>query len=105
MLDIIRLRPSRLTEPLVSELPTISLFTGAGGLDLGVERAGYNVRVSVESDADACATLRRNFPDAEVLQGDIYDISTRTILRAAELKNGEAELLVGGPPCTPFSKS
>jgi len=92
-------------ERFLSELPAISLFSGAGGLDLGVERAGYKVRASVECDADACETLRRNFPDAAVLEGDIYEIPTRKILKAAGLRKGEAELLVGGPPCTPFSKS
>jgi DNA (cytosine-5)-methyltransferase 1 len=92
-------------ERLLSELPAISLFSGAGGLDLGMERAGYKVRVSVEYDADACETLRRNFPEVEVLEGDICEIPTRGILRAAGLRKGEAELLVGGPPCTPFSKS
>ena len=92
-------------ERLLSELPAISLFSGAGGLDLGVERAGYKVRASVEYDADACRTLRSNFPAAEVLEGDICKIPTRRILKAAGLKRGEAELLVGGPPCTPFSKS
>jgi DNA (cytosine-5)-methyltransferase 1 len=89
----------------MSELPAISLFSGAGGLDLGVERSGYKVRVSVEYDADASETLRRNFPEAVVLEGDIGALSTRTILSAARLRKGEAELLVGGPPCTPFSKS
>jgi DNA (cytosine-5)-methyltransferase 1 len=102
---MIRLRPSALMECRVSELPAISLFSGAGGLDLGVERAGYKVHVSIEYDGDASQTLRRNFPDAEVLEGDICGISTRKILAAGGLRRGEAELLVGGPPCTPFSKS
>lgn len=85
--------------------PAISLFTGAGGLDLGVERAGYDVRVAVEYDHDACETLRTNFRDADVIEGDIRQISSAEILRSAGLRRGEAELLVGGPPCTPFSKS
>lgn len=89
----------------MSELPAISLFSGAGGLDYGVEQAGYSVRVSVERDADSVATLRRNFPQSAVLEGDIRTLTTRRILRAAGLRKGEAELLVGGPPCTPFSKS
>lgn len=89
----------------MSERPAISLFSGAGGLDYGVERAGYKVRVSVEYDADSAETLRRNFPGSAVLEGDIRSLTTRRILRAAELRKGEAELLVGGPPCTPFSKS
>ncbi len=89
----------------MSDLPAISLFSGAGGLDLGIERAGYKILTAVEYEADAAETLRRNFPDTVVLEADIGSLSTRTILSAARLKKGEAELLVGGPPCTPFSKS
>lgn len=85
--------------------PTISLFSGAGGLDLGVEQAGYGIRAALEFDSHACASLSGNFPEATVLQGDIRSISTNDILRAAGVRAGEVELLVGGPPCTPFSKS
>lgn len=87
------------------DLSALSLFSGAGGLDLGVEQAGYRVRAALEFDADACDSLRANFPAASVLQGDIRSISTDEILRAAGLRAGDVELLVGGPPCTPFSKS
>ena len=89
----------------MSTKPAISLFTGAGGLDLGVEQAGFDVRVAVEYDADACASLRANFPHTRVVEGDIRRVTTNDLLGAAQLRPGEAELLVGGPPCTPFSKS
>ena len=86
----------------------ISLFSGAGGLDLGVEFAGYEVRAAVEHDRDAAATSEKNFPGlaGRVIQADILDVPTRDILRTAGLRNGtRPDLLVGGPPCTPFSKS
>jgi DNA (cytosine-5)-methyltransferase 1 len=84
----------------------ISLFSGAGGLDLGVEAAGYRVGAAVERDRDAVLTMEKNFPDTRVLRGDILDISTRDIMRAAGLRGrSRPDLLVGGPPCTPFSKS
>jgi len=89
----------------VSDLPAISLFSGAGGLDLGVERAGYRILASVEYDRDSCETLRRNFPHSTVIERDLRLVRTDEILAAAGLRRGEAELLVGGPPCTPFSKS
>jgi DNA (cytosine-5)-methyltransferase 1 len=89
----------------VSELAAISLFSGAGGLDLGVERAGYRVLACLEYEPDAAATLRANFPGAKVLERDIRGVTTTELLEAAGLPSGEAELLVGGPPCTPFSKS
>lgn len=83
----------------------LSLFAGAGGLDLGVEQAGFRVGAALEFDSDACDSLRANFPTAAVLHGDVRTISTDEILRAARVRPGEVELLVGGPPCTPFSKS
>lgn len=89
----------------MSALPAISLFSGAGGLDLGVEQAGYQIHAALEFDADACASLQANFPTASIVHGDIRTISTGEILRAGRLRAGEVELLVGGPPCTPFSKS
>jgi len=86
----------------------ISLFSGAGGLDLGVEAAGYQVRAAVEHDLDAATTMGKNFPglSGPVIRADILDVSTSEILRSAGLHGGtRPDLLVGGPPCTPFSKS
>lgn len=86
----------------------ISLFSGAGGLDLGAERAGFHVRAAVEYDRDAALTMEKNFDGlhAPVIQTDILDTPTKDILRAAGLSGGDRpELLIGGPPCTPFSKS
>jgi DNA (cytosine-5)-methyltransferase 1 len=85
-----------------------SLFSGAGGLDLGAERAGYEVRAAVEWDRDAAATMEKNFDHlvSPVIQSDILVTHTGRILAAAGLKRGQRpDLLVGGPPCTPFSKS
>jgi DNA (cytosine-5)-methyltransferase 1 len=86
----------------------ISLFSGAGGLDLGAEMAGVEVRAAVEWDRDSALTMEKNFPKlaSPVIQKDILDTSTAEILRAAGLRKGQRpDLLVGGPPCTPFSKS
>ena len=86
----------------------ISLFSGAGGLDLGAEQAGYAVAAAVERDRDAATTMEKNFAHlaSPVIQGDILDVRTRDILRAAGLRGNERpDLLIGGPPCTPFSKS
>jgi DNA (cytosine-5)-methyltransferase 1 len=82
----------------------ISLFTGAGGLDLGFEAAGFQTRVAVELDSDAAATLRRN-RDWPVFESDVHLVASTELLAAAELSAGEADLLIGGPPCQPFSKS
>ena len=85
-------------------LKAISLFTGVGGLDFGFEAAGFETRVAVEMDAVACRTMRLNRKWA-VLEGDIHDITSEQILAAARLRTGEADVLLGGPPCQPFSKS
>jgi len=86
------------------KLKAISLFTGIGGLDFGFEAAGYETRVALDFDPVACATVRLN-RDWPVLEGSIGEISSELILKTARLKPGEADILIGGPPCQPFSKS
>lgn len=86
----------------------ISLFSGCGGLDLGVERAGFTTAAAVEIDADAADTMEKNFASlvSPVIRRDILEVPTKEILRAAGLRGRDRpDLLVGGPPCTPFSKS
>lgn len=100
------------------QLPVVSLFSGAGGLDLAVERADATplathdpgsglLRVAVATDYNepALETLRANFADVKTLTGDIREITTEQILATAGLRSNEPVLVVGGPPCTPFSKS
>jgi DNA (cytosine-5)-methyltransferase 1 len=85
-------------------LKAISLFTGVGGLDFGFEAAGFDTRVAVEFDPVCCRTVRLN-RDWPVIEGDIHAVTSDEILRAGRLKVGEADVLIGGPPCQPFSKS
>jgi DNA (cytosine-5)-methyltransferase 1 len=86
-------------------IPAISLFSGAGGMDLGFIREGFDVRVAVELDPAACDTLRRNFRH---LRGErlicrrLEDISTEEILGVANLEPSEAGIVFGGPPCQSF---
>lgn len=82
----------------------LSLYTGAGGLDLGFEAAGFETAAAVEIDPEAVATLRHN-RSWPVLDRDVHAISSREILATAGLAEGEADVLIGGPPCQPFSKS
>ena len=92
----------------VTDLPAISLFSGVGGLDLGAHRVGFRIRSAVEFDRDSAASLRANQfrerPDA-VLERSIVGLATGEILERSGLAVGEAALVIGGPPCTPFSKS
>lgn len=95
----------------MSDRPTaFSLFAGAGGLDLGVEDAGYDVVCAIENDARAVRTLNRNrekwfpaLPETEPL--DITQLNPRDVMRDLGIEEGEIDLLVGGPPCVAFSKS
>ena len=85
--------------------PTIlSLYTGAGGLDYGFEAAGFKSTVAVEWDHDSCKTLRSNrkWP---VIERDIFEVSSEEILEIGGFGKGEVDVLIGGPPCQPFSKS
>lgn len=80
----------------------ISLFSGAGGLDIGAEMAGARVKVAVEIDKDSVATLRLNDPGKQVLilDSDIVDVDFKPFQSLSK-----PQILIGGPPCQPFSKN
>ena len=82
----------------------ISLFSGAGGLDYGFEAAGFQTRVAVEHNKHCCRTLRAN-RTWRVIESDIHEVSAADVLKTARLSVGEADVLIGGPPCQPFSKA
>ncbi|MGK7875081.1 MAG: DNA cytosine methyltransferase [Xenococcaceae cyanobacterium] len=86
-----------------SSRKVISLFTGAGGLDIGFKNAGFEISVCVESDPSCCDTLATNMKDVPIICKDIRQVTTQEILEAAQLKPLEAALVIGGPPCQPFS--
>ena len=86
-------------------MTTISLFTGVGGLDFGFEAAGFCTAVAVEMDRAACRAIRRNRPHWNVIEKDIHETDSSQILDIARLQPGECDMLIGGPPCQPFSKS
>ena len=85
-------------------LKLVSLYTGVGGLDYGFEAAGFETAVALEMDRDCCGSLRRNRP-WPVIHADIGDVTSDRILDDAGARPGEIDLLIGGPPCQPFSKS
>ncbi len=84
-------------------MKVISLFSGAMGLDLGLEAAGHEVVVAVETDATAVATIRLNRPDLPVIAKPIEQVKTSEILAAAGLKPGDDFIVAGGPCCQAFS--
>lgn len=90
---------SRKAQPKV-----VSLFSGAGGLDYGFEAAGYDTVFANDFDHDSCETIRLNraWP---VVERSVFDVPTEEILEIAGAAVGEVDVLIGGPPCQPFSKS
>ena len=82
----------------------MSLFAGAGGLDLGAHHAGFRTVCAAESDAHCVSTLRRNLRGAAIWQVDIRALDPRRVGEALGLKPGALALLHGGPPCQPFSQ-
>lgn len=88
----------------MTTLKAISLYTGAGGLDYGFEAAGFDTAVAVEIDRACCKVLRDN-RDWAVIERDIHAVTTAELLKAGKLSPGSPDVLIGGPPCQPFSKS
>ncbi len=74
----------------------LDVFAGAGGLSTGLAQAGFEIVAGAEWDADACATYAAAHPKAEVLEGDVTAMSFRSW-------RGAADVVVGGPPCQPWS--
>ena len=84
--------------------PTVvSLFAGCGGSSLGYKQAGYDLRLAVEWDTGAADVYRRNFPETNVFEGDIADLTAEEALRVTALEPGELDVLDGSPPCQGFS--
>lgn len=80
----------------------IELFAGAGGLALGVSKAGFNTIGLVEVDKDCCDTLRNN-KKWNVYQEDITELSKKNLCKFFDIEKGELDLLSGGAPCQSFS--
>lgn len=82
----------------------ISFFAGAGGLDIGVHEAGFDVKLSVELEKKYCKTLKDNNPTFNVVNGDIMEYSKERVFTEANLsEDEEVDLIFGGSPCQSFS--
>lgn len=82
---------------------TIELFAGAGGLALGVEKAGFKTLGLIEFDKDAADTLMTNRPKWNVINEDIANISCLDLEDYFGIRKGDLDLLSGGAPCQAFS--
>lgn len=84
-------------------LTAIDLFSGAGGLSLGLEAAGYDVLLANDIDHASGLTYKQNFPKHIFMEEDLRKLQAADVLRQAGLVRGELDLLAGGPPCQGFS--
>lgn len=82
---------------------SIELFAGAGGLALGIEKAGFNTLGLIEFDKNAADTLKKNRPNWNVINDDIANVSCLNLEEYFSIKKGELDLLSGGAPCQAFS--
>ena len=91
----------------MNKLTAISLFSGAGGMDIGVKKAGFNVLAELEIDKFCCETLRaaveREQIDTKVYETDIQTVDTVRLGEELGVAPMQLDLLFGGPPCQPFS--
>jgi DNA (cytosine-5)-methyltransferase 1 len=82
----------------IKNMTLISLFSGAGGLDKGFHNAGFRTVVANEFDAKICPTYRENFPNVDLIEGDIRKISSDRF-------PDEITGIIGGPPCQSWSEA
>ena len=80
----------------------ISLFSGCGGLDLGFERAGFDIPVANEFDKTIWETFKINHPNTKLIEGDVRNITKADI---EPFINGEVDGIIGGPPCQSWSEA
>ncbi|CAJ9446723.1 modification methylase HgiDII [Burkholderia pseudomallei] len=95
---------SRRPSPTKRDLTAIDLFSGCGGLSVGLKQAGFRIRAAVEIDRKARQTYELNHPDVKLYCGDIRKLSVRQVMRDLDLAAGELDLLAGCPPCQGFSR-
>lgn len=76
----------------------IDLFSGCGGLSLGFIKDGYTIKKAVEFDANIANTYKKNHPEVDVIVDDIRNIDQSGVFKA-----GDADVIIGGPPCQGFT--
>lgn len=86
-----------------NQLRAVDLFSGCGGMTLGLKRAGFAVCGAVDLDPLSVETYRANHPEVLVVERDIRALSVGEALKSFHLKRGQLDLLAGCPPCQGFS--
>jgi DNA (cytosine-5)-methyltransferase 1 len=84
-------------------MQAVDLFAGAGGLSIGIERAGFTARLANEIETDMARTYAHNHTDTRVINRDIHEVDFGAERRSLRIKKKQLDLLCGGPPCQGFS--
>ena len=89
------------------DIVAVSLFSGAGGLDIASIMAGVPVVSSTDIDPDCVQTLKANemFKDSDIFEGDLHDIESSVFKACVEKRKANKFIIIGGAPCQPFSKA
>ena len=90
------------------DIVAVSLFSGAGGLDIASCMAGVPVISSTDIDSDCIQTLKANtdyFGDTEIFEGNLHQIESDVFKKIVEKRNTDKFIVIGGAPCQPFSKA
>jgi len=87
------------------QLSAVSLFSGCGGLDLGLKRAGFKLLLGTDLEPACEESFKLNFPNIPFFCGSVTELSKEMLEKYLGKPIPKIDLLVGGPPCPPFSKS
>ncbi len=90
-------------EKRITKLRAIDLFSGCGGLTLGLKQAGFDVIGGVENDKLSVESYQKNHEGTRLWSQDIRTLSTLAVKRGLKLRKGQLDLLAGCPPCQGFS--
>ena len=82
----------------------VDLFSGCGGLTLGLKNAGFKVKAAVEINSLALETYEKNYPEVKLIKSDIRNVSSADVMDICGISKGELDLLAGCPPCQGFSR-
>lgn len=90
-------------KPMNKRPIVIDMFSGAGGLSLGFEQAGFDVVAAIEIDPIHAAVHKYNFPNCAVIPRSITNLTAKDIRKAADIESRDIDIVIGGPPCQGFS--